>query len=288
MTEHSVFLPAYAKINLHLRVLGKRKDGYHEIESVFQRISIADSLLVRLVPSGFSVHCPNFELPVENTLRRAFELFKATTGFSGGVNVSLVKGIPVGAGLGGGSSDAVELLKALNILTGAGLSLSEMQPLALQIGSDCPFFLQEPVAVVSGRGEVFSPIDARLDCLGVLIFPDVHSSSAEAYSLLDKRNRCHGNCFKKSPDGFLAEQYKLDFSKWCFVNDFEEVLFEKHSEVLQAKSALLSAGADFALMSGSGSSVFGLFPLSKSELVKKACEELGQIWKFCKPFVFTV
>lgn len=298
MLDTPVCEMAPAKINLHLQVGAKRTDGFHEIESIFQSISLADWLLVR-VSENFSVTCVNYELPAENSLTKAYRVFCAKTGFHRGVEVTLIKRIPACAGLGGASTDAVALLKALNRLSDVSLSETELAAVALEVGSDCPFFIKAGTAFVSGRGEILESVQSKAGC-GLLIFPQVPSKTEKAYSLLDTYRNVKSEATDEKPVelrlGSTERELQLralytagDFSAWSgsavsFTNDFETVVFAQHREVAEAKKALLKAGADFALMTGSGSAVFGLF--ERDTDLQSAEKKLKTQFRFCEPFIF--
>ena len=288
MLDASVCEIAPAKINLHLRVGCKRTDGFHEIESIFQAISLFDCVSVR-VSEVFSLRCVNFDLPTENSLTKAYNVFCAMTGFQKPVEIAALKRIPTCAGLGGASTDAVALLKALNRLSGAGLSERELSSLALEVGSDCPFFVKAGAAFVAGRGEIVEPIKSASGC-GLLLVPHAKSRTEQAYALLDKTRTSGSVELTRERKSRLIAMYATgEFSTWrgsseLFVNDFEKVIFENRREVAEAKDALLKAGADFALMTGSGSVVFGLF--QSSERLRSAEINLKKRFRFCEPFVF--
>ncbi len=256
MVNSAISVSAYAKINLHLEVLNKRKDGFHNIASVFHPISLSDELLIEEIPnsSDCNVFSPLFELPKENTITKAYKEFVEFTGITRCVNVRLIKNIPVGAGLGGGSSDAASFLLALNRMFKANLSKEELKRIALNVGSDVPFFIENRASVVTGRGERIKPISLNPSYFGILVFPEIHSSSKEAYSLL-KRNESDKTASIINFKDFCCQ----DCCKWPFFNDFEEVLFKEYPEIKSLKQDILLSEADFALMSGAGSSVFGLF-----------------------------
>ena len=278
MSADAVSLCAYAKINIHLKVLAKRKDGFHNLESIFQRISIADYLSLEKSSDSRSctVESPLMPLPVGNTLTEAWKAFCNVSDVDTGVRVRLIKNLPAGSGLGAGSSDAAALLKAANELFAMPLSDSELTTLALQVGSDVPFFLKSSAGIVTGRGEVFEPIRARTDCFGILIWPDVQSSTKEAYELLDKQKEAWG--YEK-----LAAQYMAPFKTWRFVNDFQPVLEQRYPVIGRVRKELYEQGAAFAQMSGSGSAVFGLF--SSESLMASAFQVLAKRWSWCKPFL---
>ena len=285
MSADAVSLCAYAKINIHLKVLAKRKDGFHNLESIFQRISIADYLSLEKSSDSRSctVESPLMPLPVGNTLTEVWKAFCNVSDVDTGVRVRLIKNLPAGSGLGAGSSDAAALLKAANELFAMPLSDSELTTLALQVGSDVPFFLKSSAGIVTGRGEVFEPIRARTDCFGILIWPDVQSSTKEAYELLDNQkealsHECEAWGYEK-----LAAQYMAPFKTWRFVNDFQPVLEQRYPVIGRVRKELYEQGAAFAQMSGSGSAVFGLF--SSESLMASAFQVLAKRWSWCKPFL---
>ncbi len=284
--QESIRVTAPCKINLHLRVLAKRADGYHGIESVFQLVSLADGLSVSVSgPLGScAVISPSMALPPVNTVSRAVELFRAETGVRDGIAVELDKRVPAGAGLGGGSSDAAATLVALDRLFGTGLSRETLARLAAGIGSDVPFFIEGGAAVVEGRGERVTPIAARNDLHGVLIWPAVHSSTAEAYGLVDSwqaEGRESGIEWPGVAD--LPGIYRLPVESWAFRNGFTAPLEARYPVIGDARVALVDQGALFAEMSGSGSTVFGLF--ADRETAEAAQTRLSTHWKHCVKFL---
>lgn len=285
MSIDAVSLCAYAKINIHLKVLATRNDGFHNLESIFQRISIADYLSVIKVDNTVQciVESPLLPLPENNTISHAWDVFKKTAAIKNGIQVKLVKNIPVGSGLGGGSSDAAALLTAVNELFGVHFSQAELHALALQIGSDVPFFFEEAAGIVTGRGEIFEPLKSRSDCFGVLIWPDVSSSTKEAYRLFDRaaeeavdENEPWGNIR-------LQKEYYAPLHEWQFVNDFQTVLEACYPTVVQACTDLHEQGAAFVRMTGAGSAVFGLF--EQESIMASAFRSLQKRWRWCKPFI---
>ena len=276
MIKSAVSLKAHAKINLHLEVLGKRSDGFHDLVSVFAPISLADELLMQRIPDKkeCKVLSPLAELPVENTITRAYEEFKNFTGISEGVSVRILKRIPEGAGLGGGSSDAASVLLGLNDMFSADLKEEDLRAIALKIGSDVPFFLRNGAAVVKGRGEEIKRLSLFSDYFGILIYPGIKSATPRAYSLLGRKE------LEKPNPAFNPELFcGKDCREWPFFNSFEDVLFNEYPAIKKAKLDLLTYGADFALMSGAGSSVFGLFKDEKT--VKNAYSKLFAEYPQC-------
>ena len=284
--DKAIRVSAPCKINLHLRVLDRRADGYHDIESVFQLVSLADGLSVSI--AGDSGECrvvsPCMELPPVNTVSRAVELFREETGVREGLRIDLDKRIPSGAGLGGGSADGAAVLFALDRLFGTALDRAVMARMAAVIGSDVPFFLEGAAAIVEGRGERVTPVAAREDLYGVLVWPDVHSSTAEAYGLVDRwqaEGRERGVDWPSVSE--LEGMYHGPVGDWCFANSFTAPLEWRYPVIGDARRALIDAGAVFAEMSGSGSTVYGLF--ASSEAAEAAWRRLSVYWKQCVKFL---
>lgn len=253
---------APCKINLHLRVMGKRSDGFHDIESVFQLVSFADELSISILgrKGSLEILSPKMQLPRENTVSQAISFFRQKTGITDGLKVELVKNVPSGAGLGGGSSDAAATLKALNSLFDAGVDMDSLFAMAAKIGSDVPFFLTGGAALVSGRGEKISPLVSRTDLFGVLVNPGVHCSTPEAYSLVDQWQERNTDS-KESWLSFntLGDQYKKSPKDWDFANSFTDPVSESYPVIREMRAKLHELGADFTEMSGSGSTVYGIF-----------------------------
>jgi 4-diphosphocytidyl-2-C-methyl-D-erythritol kinase len=263
---NTVRMSAPCKINLHLRVLERRQDGYHDIESVFQLISLADELSVSINGSEGEchVHSPRMELPPVNTLTGAVDQFRSLTGIQTGIRIDIDKNVPAGAGLGGGSSDAAAVLKALDHMFGTGLSLKALSSMAEKIGSDVPFFLSGGAAIVKGRGEIITPIASRTDLFGVLIWPDVHCSTAMAYGLVDRFHAEGKDSSINWPTvDSLAEMYASPVAGWKFSNSFTSPVETVYPVIRNVRLALRDCGAMYVQMSGSGSSVFGLFENEK-------------------------
>jgi len=248
---------ALAKINLDLRVLGKRPDGYHELRTIFQTISLADTIEITFTRSPQTVI--EIEDPLQladNLAVRAARLALDTMGVSGRVALRLVKRIPMGAGLGGGSSDAAAVLLALPVLAGKFLPLPVLAQMAADLGSDVPFFLVGGAAVGIGRGTEIFPLPDTPSRAGVLAVPDVHVSTAEAYRRLSPRLTTESEQNKIFSFQSLALAGGVS-ETGC--NDFEAVVMEQYPQLALLKKRLERAGAAPALMSGSGSAVFGLF-----------------------------
>jgi len=253
---------AYGKINLGLRILRKRSDGYHDIETVFHQIDLFDELSFRLHESDILLTSTNPQLPADNSnlCVKAANLLRDLTGVQEGVEIHLKKNIPMGAGLGGGSSDAAATLLTLARLWNLELSPEELHTLAAALGSDVPFFLLGNTAYATSRGEQLEPMNLHFPYWIVLVAPPVHVSTAWAYKMLRRDEHA------APPAGFksvlLEHTHNHQLLSQTLTNDFEQVVFEIHPEIRGIKNAMLNEGADVALMSGSGSSVFAL---TKSE-----------------------
>lgn len=255
---------APAKINLGLRVLPKREDGFHGIESVFATVGLSDVLTVQTLPEQnvCKVFCEQAVLPQDNTVSSAYQAAKSVLARNlPGISVQVTKRIPLGGGLGGGSSDAAAILVALQKL-GVDIPSDAAYKIAARVGSDVFFFLSldgkpEGAAIVSGRGELVKPISPRCDLHYVLVFPGVHSSTAEAYAAIDESaGKPKTECLALDD---LEAVYRKPVKDWTFVNDFTPVICAKYSKVRQALDDVKASGALFCDMSGSGSTVFGVY-----------------------------
>lgn len=257
----SVRVRAAAKVNLHLRVYGRRNDGFHGLLSLFQAVSLADTLVIRSLKESDTINIGgDFDCPIrETTIFKAVTAFRAASGMRTGLSIDVEKKIPAGAGLGGGSSDAASVLLGLQALLGGALSPSELASLGASIGCDVPFFLSSAAAIVSGRGEFIQPIEARDDFSLVVVYPGFSVPTAGAYALLDRERPDSGVEADPDREAIIAA-YRGDIRNWPFANSFEPFVGgSRRPEIPRAKEMLLAAGAAFASMSGSGSSVFGVF-----------------------------
>ncbi len=255
-----VIINAPAKINLHLEVTGRRSDGYHSIISVFQTVSLYDTVKIYSEgEEGFYSLSGGFDFPAEeNLITRALEVFREITGINSGVVVECVKRIPAGSGLGGGSSDAAAVLAGLDLLFGTSLTKEELQSAGARIGSDVPFFFSSATALVSGRGEVVEPLPTLWELPVLIIDTGIHVSTKAAYDKLDRA----GTERRSLPDPVSV--YTDHPSKWSFFNDFFEILNTENPIYRGTLAALKTLGAVFSSVSGSGSSVFGIFEDEKS------------------------
>ena len=253
--------PAWAKLNLSLDVLGARPDGFHDLRMIMQSVDLHDDVTVTLDDTGTCRAETNRSyLPcgADNVAVRAAQVFLKRAGLDCGVHIRLHKRIPVCAGLGGGSSDAAAVLRALNAHLHAGLSCAELERLGAQLGSDVPYCVAGGTMLAEGRGEILTPLTpmARTDV--VICKPDFPISTPELFSRVDSRaSRC-----RPDTDGILAALEHGDRQRLArrMYNVFEDVLDRRAGEINAIKSTLLDYGALGAVMSGTGSAVFGLFP----------------------------
>lgn len=265
---------APAKVNLALKVLGLRQDGFHELRTVFQTISLSDRLRVTYQPrrdGGVRLSCNKPELGgLDNLAARAAAALLEAGPWRGSVSIELDKRIPVGAGLGGGSSDAAAVLLALARLLKPPPAQETLFEVAARIGSDVPFFLLGGAAVGVGRGEEVYPLPENRRKWLVLLVPDFEIPTAEAYRLLRRSRSAALTPHAQRPMiiGFCAG-VSASKDRWashpagtptsCFENDFEKIVFQRYPELAEWKQRLIHAGASQAMLSGSGSALFGMF-----------------------------
>lgn len=245
-----------AKINLGLHVVEKRTDGYHNIQTIFYPIEgLCDILEIMpsktshttLTNTGLLIDAPaesNLCVKAWNLLRKEYDIPP--------IDIYLHKQIPFGAGLGGGSADAAYCLILLNNLFNLNLSDNNLKEYALQLGSDCAFFIENKPMLAKGRGEILDNISISLKGKYIaIVHPSIHVSTAQAYA----------NITPKYPEFSLSQLPSIPLEKWKLYlrNDFEESVFKNHPQIAEIKSKLYEKGAIYAAMSGSGSSVFGIF-----------------------------
>lgn len=283
--QKSVTVDAPAKINLGLHVFPKRDDGYHNLMSIFTTVDLCDSITLSLIQEKniCRVSVTNMTLPEENTFTIAYKAFCVLTGVEQGVDVNVTKRIPSGGGLGGGSSDASSFIQSMDLLCGTHLSKEDLTSIAGKVGSDVYFFThalleksseeKHYAAFVSGRGEVVEKIKSRSDYSLVLVFPEVFVSTKEAYKLVDLHM---DKCKSVSPEQ-LKLMYTEPLVKWNFYNSFTRPVCSVYEKIDEALTALKKEGAVFADMSGSGSTVYGVFETEKDAL--KAQRNLASVYK---------
>lgn len=244
-----------AKINLGLNVTAKRPDGFHNIETIFIPISLCDVLEFVELPEGdtkLAVTGAVLDgLPDDNLVVKAWKLMHEKFDIPA-IDIHLHKLIPTGAGLGGGSADAAFMLKGLNEFFQCGASDDELEKFASTLGSDCAFFIRNIPAYAEGRGEILEPISIKFYNYRILLInPAIHVATRDAYS----------GVIPEIPDTSLKQSVKLDIIEWqqYIKNDFEKSVFLKHPRIYEIKEKLISFGAVYAAMSGSGSTVYGIF-----------------------------
>ena len=274
---NKIITKSFAKVNLGLQVLNKRQDGFHNINTIFSRINLFDeieitpnntdeiSLIVKNNDELNSTENLKNNLIVKAFFKVQTKILKNKLDKKIGIDVKLTKNIPIGAGLGGGSSNAATIITELQNIFKLKLSIGEMQIIAQSIGSDVPYFLQDGMAVAKSRGEKLKYFTHNLDYKIFLINPKIHVSTPWAYSELKREvfesiNQKQ-NIYEEINFYQILMQSKNNDTllKSYMINDFEKAIFGKFPEIHQIKKNLYENGAVFSLMSGSGSTVFGLF-----------------------------
>jgi 4-diphosphocytidyl-2-C-methyl-D-erythritol kinase len=264
-----------AKINLGLTIISQRPDGYHNIETVFYPIHLCDAL--EIVPAKgekgtfTQTGLPIGDDPQKNLVIKAYHLLKACYELPE-IDIYLHKNIPFGAGLGGGSADAAFMLKLLNDFAGLQLPVRQLEEYALTIGADCPFFIQNQPVFAEGTGNIFTPINLSLEGYYlVLVKPEIHVSTQEAYAGVKPR----------PPAESILEIIQTPVTDWKnrLVNDFESSVSLKYPGIEVIKQKLYTKGAVYASMSGSGSSVFGIF---------EQPEALEEAFPGCRTYLITL
>ena len=254
-----------AKLNLGLNIVGKRDDGYHDLETVFYPVGVHNGTpenpepfcdILEIIPSGkteFRFSGREVDCPLEkNLVYKAWRVFKNEYPDLGEYLITLEKHLPDGAGLGGGSADASAVLLMLNEMSGMPFSTDQLAEMALRLGADCPFFIYNKPCYAEGVGEILEPVDLNLSgrwCL--LVKPSVSISTKEAFAGVTPRK----------PERSLRDILMVGIEEWkdLMVNDFEGSLFPGHKILGDIKEKLLESGAVYAAMSGSGSTLFGIF-----------------------------
>lgn len=250
---------ANAKINLSLDITGKRPDGYHNVCMIMQETDLCDSLEVKLKKEpiiDFWCDKKIVDKDEDNIAYKAAALFLKKTGAMHGCSIRLQKSIPDGAGLGGGSADAAAVLKALNELCGNPLDQKKLRELGLSLGADVPFCIMGGTAIAEGVGEILTPLSGIDKKWITLIKPDFSVSTAEAYRMIDSFDLPHPDVHKAAKyikQGDMEALYKV-----C-ANVFEYAIAENHPQIKKLKEYFMSHGARFAMMSGSGPTVYGIF-----------------------------
>lgn len=270
-----LILPSFAKINLDLRVVSKRSDGYHDLATVFQTVSLADTITFEKAAS-LTLTCSDPAIPTDsrNLMIRAAEALLSRFEANSGASMHLEKNIPSPGGLGGGSSNAAVALLGLCELWDIPADFSTLNEIASELGSDVPYFLTGGTAVGTGRGNEIEPI-GEFECETMLIVtPDVAVSTRDAFAGLDAES------LTKDEVNRILLNYRfwagsVDFHSAVLTNDFEKTVLAARPAIQKAKGTLLECGAVNALLSGSGASVFGIF--DKQETRQTAMKALGNV-----------
>ena len=270
----TLIVESYGKINLALDVLYKRADGYHELNTVMQQISLKDRLIFKEIDSGIKIESKGLKIPLDGTnlVYKTWEYLKDLSGVESGIHITIEKNIPVAAGLAGGSSNAAATLKALNQLWDLNLSLEQLMEIGVKLGADIPFCLLGGTALGKGIGNILTPLKPFNDIYILLGNPGLGVSSEYAYSKLN-----------------LGEHHNMDISKLIscmdirdlkcvgenFKNIMEPIIMEEHPIIQKIKDNMMDSGSLGTLMSGSGPTVFGLF--EDEETIIAAREKLLEI-----------
>ncbi len=281
VTVAGACIRAPAKINLRLKVTGRRPDGYHELVTLMLPVTLADELRLDPLDRGLRLTCSDSSLPCDETnlVVRAARAFFKKVGIRRGFAIHLQKNIPVAAGLGGGSSDAAATLRALNSLCGFPLSKRDLAAVAGRLGADVPFFLQQRVCIGRGIGDTLEPLEAWPELWYVIVTPPLAVPTAWVYNELDRLRPWAA----RTPQ----EELKLTRREYHYIvdasmkmpqvaadfleNDLEAVTAVRHPVISQIKRRLVALGAAGALMSGSGPSVFALFETREAAARAQRC-----------------
>jgi 4-diphosphocytidyl-2-C-methyl-D-erythritol kinase len=258
-----------AKINLGLHIHKKRDDGFHELESLFQMVGWYDEVELEETQENVELFCNIPSIPNDETnlvVKAARLLQNRCPGKCSGVKITLKKNIPSGAGLGGGSGNAAGVLLALNIIWNLKISIGDLISMASELGSDVPFFLMSPCAIGTGRGEILQPVENRISFYILMIYPGFPISTPWVYGNLKLKLTKSENNISILKNFILRSEFAQLGA--AIYNDLEPVVFKRYPEILKIKNELLSSGAGGALLSGSGSTVFGIF--DNPEIAKKA------------------
>jgi 4-diphosphocytidyl-2-C-methyl-D-erythritol kinase len=270
-------LRAPAKINWFLKIIGKRDDGYHDIISVMQCVNLYDELTFEHADTIELISDMDIPL-VDNIVYRTASRLKKQTSYGRGAKITLIKNIPHGAGLGGGSSDAASTLLGLNRLWGLKFNNTELHDIAAKIGSDVPFFLDGPCSLAEGRGEQLSPLKMNSSEVLLLVKPSISVSTAEAYVSFDRSNV--KKLTKKTIDIKLLVQVltrqEFHLHGSLLDNDLEQTVAARYPVIKEIKTQLLNSGAIISAMTGSGSAVYGLF--RNREHAEKSAVEMKSYW----------
>jgi len=278
---NSISLKSYGKINLFLHILGKRSDGFHELFTLFSKIGLHDNLAISLSDKQ-EIVCSKPDIPTDesNIINRVQKILEDDYGVSQKFRIELDKQIPDGGGLGGGSGNAAVYLNGACKLLGIDMDMQTKTDIMASVGSDTAFFLHDKPMVGRGRGEILTPYGDLPECKILLVNPDIHVSTAAVFSSpnlkltdMSEVNRMrHASAYEEFQD--------------ILFNGLEAAVFAEYPVVKEARDALVSSGADFAMMSGSGATVFGIF--RDDDSLDKAIETMKvdrPDWKYYKTYL---
>lgn len=265
-----ISLSAPAKVNFGLNIIGKRDDGYHLIETIFQEVDFGDTIHLEEREAGCTIKCDHPDVPENehNLCCKAYHRFKQLYPELPGIHITLDKSIPVGAGLGGGSSDAAATLIGLYRLFQPDIKAEKLYSIASELGADVPFFLMGGSAFAQGIGDDLEPIEPPVDGYILIAVPNIHISTAWAYNNVNFV--LTSNEFKNKLKGF----FEIDGNLQRLKNDFEPLVIKEYSEIDEIREQLTHFHAEYVSLSGSGSAVFGVFP--ERAVAEKALKRLSQ------------
>ncbi len=266
----SIELKANAKVNIGLQVRDQRADGYHNIHTLFQELNLHDTILLEKIDNGWTITINDQSIPTDesNSCIRAYLEIKKYFPNIDGASITLIKRIPSGAGLGGGSSNAAAVLKGLQALFSLPTKTDDLLQIAAKIGADVPFFILGGTQVGNGIGNVLEQVKKPIEGHYLLVVPNIFISTAWAYKALKKHLK--DDLDRPNFAHFLEGD---NLSKMIFDNDFERIVIPTYPKIGEIKKGLLMAGAKYASLSGSGSTVFGIFD---DEAVAKQAESYFQ------------
>ncbi len=260
---HKRIKKSIAKINLGLLITEKRSDGFHNLETIFYPIhDLFDLMKFEKSTEYLFISNTDLKFDEDNLIYKAVKILENEVNEKLPVTIELEKKIPIGGGLGGGSSNAASTLMELNQLFHLQLSDSTLKKLALMLGSDVPYFLNSKPALAKGRGEILMPLDLRIKGIILIVNPNIHISTKEVFSKVKPQNRSILVSQLNDKDNFRCEK-----ARNILINDFEQIVFEEYPEIEEIKRKMIEHEAKLAMMSGTGSTVFGVF-----ETIEKALE----------------
>lgn len=273
ISKNRAIAKSYAKVNLTLDVLGKLENGYHEVRMVMQPLNLFDLIIVKKAPAGIIIktNIPGLPCDNKNIAYKAAELFFEETGIRGGVSISIKKNIPIAAGLAGGSGNAAAVLCSLNLLYNADLTEEKLLEMGLKLGADVPYCIKNITSLAEGIGEKLTTLSQIPGVPVVLVTPPVSISTGEIYKRIDSAE----NLAKIDTDGMISAIKNFDTKKIGenLSNVMETVTINDCPEIADIKAKMFEFGALGSVMSGSGPSVFGIFPDNKS--AKAASDYFG-------------